>query len=135
MKIYTLEDIKRAADLAAANAAINWEILDTEPKAVTYFVRSLEYGAQRVAMLEKVYKERVLAHVNPVTGELDTEAAGLRLEQADVLAEELHASYSMKEILATYHAIQEVTAPAGKAVEKPVAKKKRAPRKKKPKEE
>lgn len=129
MKIYTIEDIKRAADIAAAHAGINWEILDTEPKAVTYFTRSLEYGANRVAMLEKVYKERVLAYVNEATGELDVEAAHLSQEQAGILAEELHASYSMKGILETYRAIQEVT-----AVQEP-PKKKRAPRKKKPKED
>ena len=131
-QIYSIEQIKRQADLAVAYAGINWEVLDNEPDAVDYFINSLQYGIERLGMVERVYTTRVLRFVDPITHELDTEASKLSIQQADVLAEELHACYSMKGILDTYHAITEITGGTATRKKSP-ARKKRAPRKRKPK--
>lgn len=127
-EVYTIEQIQQAADIATANAGINWEVLDSEPDARVFFVTGLQYGVAHLNMLEKVYKDKVLAYVDPVTNQLDTEKARLTLQEADILAEELYACYSMKGMLETYQAVVEIT--GGYKEAPPAPKKKRAPRKK-----
>jgi hypothetical protein len=110
--MYTMDELKQDAALAAANIEINWEKL-ADPAEAQVLVEKLDLGIKMLPDLESIYT-KLTSGKSVLAPEEDTPLGYDDIEKYTALvAEELYAAYVLAAIKETYEQVNTIIALSG----------------------
>lgn len=112
VSVYTIDEIKREAEVAAATIDLNWEKLE-DPAEALVLITKLDLGANMIPDLESIYT-KLTSGKSVVMPDEDSPLGYDDLEKyTEVVAEELHAAYVLAAIKETYVKVNSIIALSG----------------------
>ena len=112
VSVYTIDEIKRHAQLAAATIDLNWEKLD-DPAEAAVLTEKLDLGIKMLPDLESIYT-KLTSGKSVLLPDEDSPLGYDDLEKyTEVVAEELHAAYTLAAIKETYDQVNTIIALSG----------------------
>jgi len=110
--MYTMDELKQDAALAAAHVDLNWEKLE-DPFEAEVLTSALERGTQLLPELESIYT-KLTSGKSVLTPEEDTPLGYDDLEKyTELIAEELHAAYVLAAVKDKYDKVNNIIALSG----------------------
>lgn len=103
--MFTLDEIKKAAEAEAPTVEINWEVFD-EPEEAEYFQKKLGLVKVIIPQLESLY-EKLTSGKSVVFPDEDTE------KYTEMVAEELYTAYLMQHVDERIRKVNDIIALSG----------------------
>jgi hypothetical protein len=110
--MYTMDELRQDAELAATGVDLNWEKLE-DPFEAAVLVSALERGVKMLPDLESIYT-KLTSGKSVLTPDQDTPLGYDDLEKyTELIAEELHAAYVLAAVKDKYDKVNNIIALSG----------------------